>query len=92
MKKMHENRNTIGFLCIWEQINNPGFKPVEFDGFKKQAALNLSNLENLNALFISQGQPQSERLIQLNQIAIQQMKILTASENAPMLPAQEVER
>ena len=34
------NRNTIEFLGIWEQINNPGFKPVEFDGFKKLAGLN----------------------------------------------------
>ena len=31
------NRNTIEFLGIWEQINNPTFKPVEFDGFKKLA-------------------------------------------------------
>lgn len=34
------NRNTVEFLGIWEQINNPGFKPVEFDGFRKQAGLN----------------------------------------------------
>jgi len=34
------NRNTIEFLGIWEQLNNPGFKPVEFDGFRKQAGLN----------------------------------------------------
>ncbi|GAB3029587.1 KilA-N domain-containing protein [Bowmanella dokdonensis] len=34
------NRNTIEFLGIWEQLNNPLFKPVEFDGFKKQAGLN----------------------------------------------------
>lgn len=34
------NRNTIEFLGIWEQLNNPGFNPVEFDGFKKQAGLN----------------------------------------------------
>lgn len=34
------NRNTIEFLGIWEQLNNPGFKPVEFDGFKAQAGLN----------------------------------------------------
>ncbi|MFA6174022.1 MAG: KilA-N domain-containing protein [Kiritimatiellales bacterium] len=34
------NRNTIEFLGIWEQLNNPGFKPVEFDGFKKLAGLN----------------------------------------------------
>ena len=35
----------------------------------------LSNMENLNAVFINDGVPQSERLIKLNQIAIQQMKI-----------------
>lgn len=34
------NRNTIEFLGIWEQLNNPGFKPVEFDGFRKMAGLN----------------------------------------------------
>ena len=33
------NRNTLEFLGIWEQLNNPGFNPVEFDGFKKQAGL-----------------------------------------------------
>ena len=36
----------------------------------------LSNMENLNAVFINDGMPQSERLIKLNQIAIQQMRIL----------------
>ncbi len=36
----------------------------------------LSNLESLNAVFIRQGLSQSERLIQLNQIAISQMKSL----------------
>ncbi len=34
------NRNTIEFLGIWEQLNNPKFKPIEFDGFKKNAGLN----------------------------------------------------
>jgi hypothetical protein len=32
--------NAIEFLGIWEQLNNPGFKPIEFDGFRKQAGLN----------------------------------------------------
>jgi hypothetical protein len=36
----------------------------------------LSNLENLNALFINEGLAQKDRLIKLNAIAIQQMKIL----------------
>lgn len=34
------NRNTIEFLGIWEQLNNPGFNSIEFDGIKKQAGLN----------------------------------------------------
>lgn len=36
----------------------------------------LSNLESINAVFIHQGMKQSERLIQLNQMAINQMKSL----------------
>ena len=139
-------------MGIWEEIYNPDFKPVEFDGFRKKSGLNsftltpkqwiektnaiksnlippeltsrqinliyaseadvlnmalfgmtakewrdghpdekgnirdhanisqlicLSNLENLNALFIQEKMPRSERLMKLNQIAIQQMKLLT---------------
>lgn len=37
----------------------------------------LSNIENLNALFISEGVSQAERLSKLNKIAIHQMKLLT---------------
>ncbi|MBQ0073798.1 MAG: KilA-N domain-containing protein [Prevotella sp.] len=36
----------------------------------------LSNMENLNAVFIEQGVPQHERLIKLNKIAIHQMQVL----------------
>ena len=36
----------------------------------------LSNLENLNAVFINDGMPQAERLRKLNAIAIQQMSVL----------------
>ena len=35
----------------------------------------LSNMENLNAVFINEGLPQGERLQKLNQIAIQQMTV-----------------
>lgn len=41
----------------------------------------LSNMENLNAVFIEQGISQSERLIKLNQIAIHQMGILESGDN-----------
>ena len=33
------NGNTIEFLGIREQLNNPLFNPIEFDGIKKQAGL-----------------------------------------------------
>lgn len=45
----------------------------------------LSNMENLNAVFINDGMPQPERLIKLNQIAIQQMRVLEESENRRLL-------
>jgi len=37
----------------------------------------LSNLENLNALFIGENLPQADRLVKLNTIAIHQMRLLT---------------
>ena len=40
IKNWIRNRNTIELLGIWELLHNPNFKPVEFDGFKKEAGLN----------------------------------------------------
>jgi hypothetical protein len=34
------NRNTVEFLGIWEQLHNPDFNPIEFDGIKNQTGLN----------------------------------------------------
>ena len=34
------NRNTVEFLGIWEQLNNPNFNCAEFDIIKSQAGLN----------------------------------------------------
>jgi len=154
------NRNTIEYLGIWEALYNPNFKPLEFEGFRKQAGLNaftmspkkwidatdaikgnlvpeeldqyhrsliyaneadvlnvalfgvtakewrdanhdlkgnirdyaninqlicLSNMENLNAVFINKGMTQQERLIELNKIAIHQMKVLEGVEERRML-------
>ena len=42
-------------------------------------------MENLNAVFINQNMLQRERLIQLNQIAIQQMNVLQQVENRKIL-------
>ena len=40
IKNWMRNRNTIELLGLWEKIHNPEFKPVEFDGFRKEAGLN----------------------------------------------------
>jgi hypothetical protein len=40
IKNWLRNRNTIELLGFWEALNNPNFKPVEFDGFRKEAGLN----------------------------------------------------
>ncbi len=42
------NRNTIEFLGIWEQLNNPDFKPVEFDGIRMQAGQNSFTLDRMD--------------------------------------------
>ncbi len=34
------NKNTIEFLGIWEEMYNPGFNSLEFEGIKNQAGLN----------------------------------------------------
>lgn len=47
----------------------------------------LSNLENLNAVFINEGMPQAERLAKLNAIAISQMKVLTEDHRLLQLDA-----
>lgn len=52
------NRNTIELLGFWETIYNPNFKPLEFEGFRKQAGLNSFVMtpkrwtENTNAIGI----------------------------------------
>ncbi|MCK4981738.1 MAG: KilA-N domain-containing protein [Victivallaceae bacterium] len=51
----------------------------------------LVNLENLNAVFISEGYEQSQRLEKLNQIAIQQMKILVQDHSVKMLNEQSAD-
>jgi len=38
------NRNTIEYLGVWETLYNPNFKPLEFEGFKKEAGLNAFTL------------------------------------------------
>jgi len=45
----------------------------------------LSNMESLNAVLINDNMLQSERLVKLNRIAIEQMRVLTESEQRKLL-------
>ena len=139
IKNWFRNRSTVEFLGLWERINNPNFKGVEFDPLFQEAGNNsftlsptkwidttdaigiisktgrgggtfahkdiafefaswistefklylikefqrlkddevvLSNMESINALLIEQNLSQKDRLIQLNKVAIMQMKSL----------------
>jgi len=60
---------------------NPKLKGNVRDYASINELICLSNLENLNAVLINDGISQKERLIKLNQIAIQQMKVLYNVEN-----------
>jgi len=64
---------------------NPGLKGNIRDYANINELICLSNMENLNAVFINENMPQRERLIKLNQIAIQQMRILQEVENRKLL-------
>lgn len=60
---------------------NPDLKGNIRDYASVNELICLSNMESLNAVFIEQGLPQSERLIKLNQIAIHQMSVLESGDN-----------
>jgi len=52
----------------------------------------LANLESLNAMFIVEGYSQSFRLTKLNEIAINQMKILTSNKNISKLQIKKISK
>ena len=68
----------------WREAN-PDLKGNIRDYATINQLICLSNLENLNAVFIQKGMEQSERLTELNKIAIQQMKVLEAVEDRKLL-------
>jgi chorismate mutase len=64
---------------------NPNLKGNIRDYASINELICLSNMENLNAVFINENIPQSQRLEKLNQIAIQQMKVLQDVESRKLL-------
>ncbi|MBF0647361.1 KilA-N domain-containing protein [Dysgonomonas sp. GY75] len=68
----------------WREAN-PDLKGNIRDYATINELICLSNMENINAVLINEQIPQSERLQKLNQIAIQQMRVLQEVENRKLL-------
>jgi hypothetical protein len=68
----------------WREAN-PDLKGNIRDYATINELICLSNMENLNAVFIEQGMSQGERLIKLNQIAIHQMQVLEDNSDRKLL-------
>lgn len=68
----------------WREAN-PDLKGNIRDYAEINQLICLANMENLNAVFIDEKMSQGEWLIKLNQIAIQQMKVLQDMENRKLL-------
>jgi len=68
----------------WRE-SNPGQKGNIRDYASINQLICLSNMENLNAVFINEGMPQRERLDKLNRIAIQQMSVLESVDSKKIL-------
>ena len=63
-----------------EQAANPTLKGNQRDYATINQLICISNMENINAVMINDGIPQPQRLKKLNEIAIQQMRILSEAE------------
>jgi hypothetical protein len=68
----------------WREAN-PDLKGNIRDYATINELICLSNMENINAVLINDGMSQSERLIKLNQIAIQQMQVLENNSGRKLL-------
>jgi len=79
------NMALFGIIAKQWRDQNPDLKGNIRDYASINELICLSNLENLNALFINENLPQKERLVKLNQIAIQQMSILKEVENKKLI-------
>ena len=64
---------------------NPDLKGNIRDYANINELICLSNMDNLNAVFINENMSQPERLVKLNQIAIQQMNVLQEVEKRKLL-------
>ena len=83
------NMALFGMTAKQWRDSHPGDKGNIRDYADVSQLVCLSTLESLNALFIREQWPQSERLRKLNQVAIQQMRILTDDSGIRRLQARD---
>jgi len=79
------NMALFGITAKQWREENPDLKGNRRDYANINQLICLANMESLNAVFIQEKMTQRERLIKLNQIAIQQMKVLQEVENRKLL-------
>ena len=75
----------FGITAKQWRIDNPDLKGNIRDYATINELICLSNMENLNAVFVNEKMQQKQRLIKLNQIAIQQMCVLQDVEKRKLL-------
>jgi hypothetical protein len=75
----------FGKTAVQWRTENPGSKGNIRDYATLEQLVVLSNMESINALLIRQGLPQGERLVQLNSVAITQMRSLVDNLNLKRL-------
>ena len=75
----------FGMTAAQWRERNPGKKGNIRDYATINELICLSNMENINAVLIQDGVPQSERLQKLNKIAISQMKVLSETGGRKLL-------
>ena len=75
----------FGMTAAQWREQNPGEKGNIRDYATINELICLSNMENINAVLIQDGVPQSERLQKLNRIAISQMKVLSETSGRKLL-------
>ena len=79
------NMALFGMTAQDWRLANPEAKGNMRDYATINQLICLSNMENLNSVFINENMPQSERLLKLNKIAIQQMYVLQNIESKKIL-------
>ena len=80
-----KEQNQVGWTAKQWREANPNVKGNIRDYATINELICLANMESINSVLINDGIPQRERLIKLNQIAIQQMIVLQGDKNRYLL-------